>query len=228
MKLDGFLRGTQFVGDLLVEHTGNNARHHFAFARRERFVTPARIRQLPLQLPRGAVAFNGLLDGVEQVLLTEWLGEKFDRACFHRLDRHRDVPMPRDEDDRDFNARPGQFALQIETAQRGQTHVEHQARRRIRAPAAQKFRRCSERLDVETRRPDQALGGPTKRRIIVNDDDDGIGLTHDLLKGSIRDGCQQSHVTFRRQNAGKRGAGPNVQRGPQPPTVSLYDGEADA
>jgi hypothetical protein len=66
MKLDSFLSGSQFRGDLFIEHSRNDTRRHFALTRRKQFVTRTQTRQLSLEVTRSAIAPNRLLNGVEQ------------------------------------------------------------------------------------------------------------------------------------------------------------------
>ena len=117
MKLDSFLSGSQFRGDLFIEHSRNDTRRHFALTRRKQFVTRTQTRQLSLQVARSAIAPNRLLDGVEQILLAKRFGKKLDRTGFHRLHRHRDITVTRNEDDRNLNAGCDQLPLQIQAAQ---------------------------------------------------------------------------------------------------------------
>jgi len=53
-------------------------------------------------LPRGRV-WSGpaqrLLDGIQQILMTEWLGEKFNCPRLHGPHGHGNVPMRGDKDD---------------------------------------------------------------------------------------------------------------------------------
>src|SRR6202030_417947 len=178
MKLDSFLSGSQFRGDLFIEHSRNDTRRHFALTRRKKYVTRTQPRQLSLQVARSAIAPNRLLDGVEQILLAKRLGKKPDRTGFHRLQRHRDITVTRNEDDRNLNAGCDHLPLQIQAAQPGQTHVEQYARGCFRTRVAQKFSSRRERLNLIPHRQNQTLGGTAERRIVVDDDYDGIGINH--------------------------------------------------
>ena len=50
--------------------------------------------------------------------------------------------------------------------------------RGFRTRVAQKFSSRRERLDLIPHRQNQTLGGPAERRIVVDDDYDGIGIVH--------------------------------------------------
>src|SRR5438132_11943108 len=125
MKLDGFFHGMKFGRDLFIEHAGNDMRHHFALARRERAVARAHFGQPGPLMAGGAVALESRVDGREEFLVAERFGKKLDRTGFYRLYRHRDVTVARDEDDRYRDAGFGQLPLQVEAAQTGHSHIEH-------------------------------------------------------------------------------------------------------
>src|SRR5882757_9501265 len=54
--------------------------------------------------------------GIQDILVTERLGQEVDGSSFHCLDRHRNVAVTRHKDDRDANIRLSQFGLKVETA----------------------------------------------------------------------------------------------------------------
>jgi hypothetical protein len=56
-------------------------------------------------LAPGAMPLEAQLDRVEQVLVAQRLGHELDGTALHRLDRHRDIAVAGDEDDR--QAKPG-------------------------------------------------------------------------------------------------------------------------
>src|SRR3989442_14067349 len=114
MDLDGDFAGAQLGGDLLVEEARDDQGHHLTLARRQRLVPPAQLSQLRPPAALRAVAVNRLLNGVQQLLVTEGLREKFHRPGLHGLHRHRHVALTRDEDDRDRGSRLGEFALEID------------------------------------------------------------------------------------------------------------------
>src|SRR2546425_5708006 len=179
MDLDGDFAGAQLGGDLLVEEARDDQGHHLTLARRQRLVPPAQLSQLRPPAALRAVAVNRLLNGVQQLLVTEGLREKFHRPGLHGLHRHRHVAMTRDEDDRDRGSRLGEFALEIEATQPGQAHIEDEAPGPIRTLAPQELLRRPERLDPEPDRRDQAPGRFANRPIVVDDEDDGVLGAHD-------------------------------------------------
>jgi hypothetical protein len=66
--------------------------------------------------------------------------------------------------------------LQIELTEARQPHIEHQATGHIGARAAQELLRRRERLDSQSDRPDQILKSFAQGRIILDDEDQGIGV----------------------------------------------------
>jgi hypothetical protein len=64
-------------------------------------------------------AAQRLLDGIQQILMTEWLGEKFYCPRLHGPHGHRNVPMRGDNDDWNLNVGLCQFTLEIEPTYAG-------------------------------------------------------------------------------------------------------------
>ena len=78
------------------------------------------------------VQADGLLDGMQQHIAPEWLGQELHCASLHRPHCGRHVAVTRDEDDRDI--RPIDNALlEIETIEVGKRHIENQAARNLDA-----------------------------------------------------------------------------------------------
>ena len=75
---------------------------------------------------------------VEQILFAKWLRQKFDRAGLHGPDRHGNVAVPGEEDDRQRRVRIGKLALKVEATQPREPHVEHETARSIGSRRAQK------------------------------------------------------------------------------------------
>src|ERR1700745_699167 len=88
------------VGNLFVQATGRDLNHDLTLAGAERFETLPERSRGPFTLPPGTLASEAGLDGVEEVLITEWFGEELYGAALHRLHGHRDVAMRGHEDDR--------------------------------------------------------------------------------------------------------------------------------
>ncbi len=76
----------------------------------------------------GPTAFDGVLDGVQKQVVAEWLCQELDCSCLHGLDRHRDVTVSCDENDRHVDPIDDAF-LEIEAVEVGKINVEYQATR---------------------------------------------------------------------------------------------------
>src|SRR5262249_34040246 len=90
--------------------------------------------------PACAVTRKADLNCVKEILVAEGLRQELDSAAFHGLHGHRDVAMPRDEDDRDVPVSRGELALKIETALTWQSDIEHETAGTIRGISSEKFR----------------------------------------------------------------------------------------
>src|SRR5215831_2076311 len=113
------LADAEVVGDLLVEAAGYHQSHHLALTGGEGFKARAYRGGCLFVLPPCAISSEALLNGVQQVLIAERLGQELDRSIFYRPDRHRDVAVSGDDNDRDLNVRRRELSLKIETALAG-------------------------------------------------------------------------------------------------------------
>ena len=170
--------GAQFGRDLLVEPAGDDEPHHLPLPRGQPVIALAQRRQRRTPAPGHPVTLQGVLHGVEQVLVAEGLGEELHRPGLHGPHRHRDVAIARDEDNRQVNLGGGQLTLEVQAAQAGQTHVEHQAAGCVRARTGQKLPGGAEGLDAEPDRPEEVGEGMPERGIIIDDKDHGVWLRH--------------------------------------------------
>ena len=93
---------------------------------------PERAQGLFILAP-STIASEAHLDRVDQVLITEGLGQELNGAALHRLHRHRDVTVPRYEDNRDLDIRSRELALKIQTAPPRQSNVQDEAGGTVRA-----------------------------------------------------------------------------------------------
>src|SRR6267142_3194510 len=174
MELHGRLGHRELRDHLFVEHALHQECHHFALARREGLVTAAQLRQLASLPAVASVAFEGVGDRVEQILVSKWLRQEVDRAGLHGLYGHRDVAVPGDEDDGHRIVRPGELALQVQPAQTRQPDVQDEATGYVRTFTGEKVLRRRERLDAQSDGLDELLGGAPDRRLVVHDIDDGL------------------------------------------------------
>src|SRR5207244_13514412 len=135
--LDGGFAGSQLPGDLLVEQTGDGGGHHVPLATGQRLIPATKLGKLQPLRACHAITIDRVADGVEQVLLAKRLREKLDCAGLHGPDRHGDITVPGEEDDRQRRVRVGKLLLQVEAAQSREADVEHEASWRMPSRAAQ-------------------------------------------------------------------------------------------
>jgi hypothetical protein len=118
---------TDIVGNLLAEAALHDVDHYLAFPRGKRFEARSERTQSLFILALSTITSKGELDRVDQVLITERLGQELNGTAFHRLHRHRDVTVPRYEDNWDWDTRLREFALKIQAARPGQSNVKNEA-----------------------------------------------------------------------------------------------------
>jgi hypothetical protein len=78
-------------------------------------------------LPGQAIAFHGVLKGIQQILIVKRFGKELDCSGLHHLHRHGHIRVPGDKDDGNMYVRLGHFILQIKTAHSRHAHVKNQA-----------------------------------------------------------------------------------------------------
>src|ERR1700679_3158526 len=98
-----------------------------------------------------AVAFDGLPDGVQQILLPYRFRQELNRTGLHGAYRHGDVAVTREKYDRQHRTGCVQIALQIQSTQSGELNVQHQTARHVGSPGGEKRLRRGKGLDLEPR-----------------------------------------------------------------------------
>jgi hypothetical protein len=98
------------------------------------------------------------VNGIQQILIAEWLGEEFNGARFLSAHRHGDIAVARDKNDRNVHVGRSQLALKIEPAfPPGNLTSSIRQLGAVRSLPLQKFARRAEELDSEAHRADQAF-----------------------------------------------------------------------
>src|SRR6202040_3827844 len=161
--------------------------HHLLLARGQPLKPPAQLAHDGFAGPSYAVPFEPEPYRIEQVLLAKGLGEELDSARLHRLHRHGNVAMAGDEDDGNPDVRFRQFALKVQPAHARQAYVEYEAARRVRSRDPQEIGGRIEYLDFEANRTKEAAERRTHRRVVVDDENDLLGVGH--LLHSALPGC---------------------------------------
>jgi hypothetical protein len=174
----GNLADADVAGNLLIHAALHDLTHYLAFARGQRLEALSKRGQRRFFLASGTVTCKTELDRIEQVLIAERLRQKLDRSSLHGLNRHGNVAVPGDEDNRQMNVRGRKLSLEIKPTSPGQSYVEHEAGRSVRAPGLQKFRHRRQRFHLQTDRSQQAAKRLSDRRIVIDDDDGGLCLRH--------------------------------------------------
>jgi hypothetical protein len=78
-------------------------------------------------LPSNAVAFHGVLNGIQKILIVKRLGEKLDCSGLHYFHRHGHIRVPGDKDDGNIDVRLSHFTLQINATHSRHAHVKKEA-----------------------------------------------------------------------------------------------------
>src|ERR1700730_14905623 len=168
LNLDGDLTRPELGGDLSVELPSDHLAHYLALALREHLEPLPQYRNFRPLLPSRPVPFECLLYRVEQILIPKRLGQKLHGAGLHGLYRHRNVTVPRDENNGDANIQFGEFTLEIKPAEPGQSNVEHQAIGSIRRTLLQELLRGNECLGSQPDGFHDARDSVTDGDIIVD------------------------------------------------------------
>src|ERR1035441_9596589 len=101
VDLDSSLAGAQLSGDLFIEQPRDDELHDLALAGRQGGLTPSQVSRFRLFVACGAVAFDGLVDCIQQDLAAERLGEEFQGSGLHSFHGHRNVSVAGDKDEGD-------------------------------------------------------------------------------------------------------------------------------
>ena len=128
VHLHGLFHGAEPGSDLFVQQALRYELHHLAFAWRERCGPRTKGVEFGTLVSLQLIARQGLFDGAEQVVVHDGLGEEIDRASFHSPNTGWNIAVPRDKDDREFDATGVQFILQVQPVQAGHLQVQHDAR----------------------------------------------------------------------------------------------------
>src|SRR5271165_7038458 len=169
VNLHGDFADSQFARNLLVKPTGDNLGHHLPLPRGQCFKTRSQNRHRLLVIETSPVARQANLDCIEEILISEGLGQELDRAALHCLNRHGNVAMARNEDDRKIDAARNQLALQIKPALSGKSNVKHEAGRTAWPAQLMEFIHRSQHSHLKADRSDEAADGLSHSRIVIDD-----------------------------------------------------------
>src|ERR1022692_4773754 len=132
LDLHGDFAGPKLKGDLFVEHAGNNQTHDLTLTRGQRLIVLPQFGKLTLLMASDAIAIEGLLNRIQQILVNEWLGQELHGAGFDGFHRHRNIAVSGNEDDWNAHASFFQLSLKLQAIDSRERHVQNKATRRIR------------------------------------------------------------------------------------------------
>src|SRR5687768_730975 len=141
MKFDRILGYAQFARNLLIEYAGDHPLHDFLLACGQRFIALPQIMNFRLLLSGTPIAFDSLLNCLEEILLIDWLGQKLNRPRFHCLHGGWDIAMACEKDDWDVQPEFRHTLLEMEPAESGELQVQYETTWRVSQRAGQKFLR---------------------------------------------------------------------------------------
>src|SRR5262245_4948910 len=185
MNFDGRLLYPEFSGNLFVQQSGSHVLHHITFPGGERIEPALEVTDLFMPAAGKAVAFERLLNGIEQILFPHGLRQELYSTGFHRPHAHRDIGMTREKNNRNIRARVGHPFLKIQPAKSGHPYVEHEAGWPVVMWAAEEFLSGGEHLYPQSDRASQVAQRFPHRRIIIYDKDDPARIRHTVLSPSI-------------------------------------------
>ena len=132
MHLHSDFAQADFCRYLLVHQTRHHKSHYLSFATGEQGQLSSQIRSPPVGLSSRTIVIKCHANGIQKILFPNRFGKEFDCAGLHRLYGHGNIAVPGDENDRHGDLCLIQFALEIEAAQSGQTHIQYEAAYLIR------------------------------------------------------------------------------------------------
>src|SRR5258707_7879863 len=125
-----------------------------------------------------SIAFDPRLDRVKQFLLTQGLGQEFNRSRFYCPHGHGYVAVTANEYDWKRDAQFDQGPLKFQPARPWQSDVEYDAARRIGTLALNEVLRRPKHLHAQPDGAKQILDGITHHSIIVDNEHNGLFLCH--------------------------------------------------
>src|ERR1700751_129236 len=138
LALYSAFRGSKFSSDLFVEHSRNDHGNHLSLARSQRVKALAKIRHFLVELAPGAVPIKCHANSIQKLLVTKWLGKKFNRSGFHSTNAHGNVAVAGKENYWDTNVSCRKLLLEIESVQSRKPDIQHKTTRDIRSLSAEK------------------------------------------------------------------------------------------
>ncbi len=171
MQFDRPLRGTQLMGNLLVQLAANQHREDFVLARRQARQAQPQGGDPAFLLAHLLIADQRTGDRRQQPLLLDRLGQEILRTGLDRLHGRRNIPVAADEDDGQPASQRGEAILQLRSAQARHLHVQQDAGGFVRERRLQQLRCGFAGHHAETARRQQIAHRGAKRRVVIDDID---------------------------------------------------------
>ncbi len=170
MHLHGRLGDSEIMRDLLVQSAGGGLDHDLALTRRQRAKTISQLSCSFLALAPSAIAGEARFYCVEELLVAEWLGKKFDGTSLHRLYGHGNIAVGREEDDWKLLVCLRELPLKVEPASPRHSDIHDEAGRPLLGRGLlKKFGDGRELPRVQSDGPQETADRVAKLWIVVDD-----------------------------------------------------------
>src|SRR5271168_2980872 len=100
LDLHGTLRSSKLVRNLFIEHARGYHGDHLLLARRQCVEALLEDGYIFIPFTPGTISLQCDANSIQQILIAEWLSEKFDGSSFHSADTHWNVAVAGEKDDR--------------------------------------------------------------------------------------------------------------------------------
>src|ERR1700733_8553401 len=117
LDLHGTFRSAEVTSNLFIEHAGYKHGDHLLLAGRQRVEALLEIGYFFLLFTSGTISLQCDANRIQQILVAEWLGEKFHCPSFDSADTHWNVAVAGEKDDWNMNVSDCQLALKVESTQ---------------------------------------------------------------------------------------------------------------
>src|SRR5215469_13808736 len=127
------------------------------------------------------ISFKCDANGIEQILVAEWLRKEFDCPGLYSVNTHWDVAVGCDKYDRNLNVSCCKLALKIESTQSGQSDIQDEATGRIWQLSKREGVNRVKGLSLQIHGAEEKLERRAYRWIIIDNKDDGRATHEELL-----------------------------------------------
>src|ERR1700686_5354448 len=100
MPLDRLFASPQLRRNLLFQPSAGDQRKNLPPGKRQRLVATLQVEDFRPLFSQRPMLSNPVLDRLQKILLPERLGQELDRPSFHRTNRHRNIAVTSDKNNR--------------------------------------------------------------------------------------------------------------------------------